>query len=539
MATTRELLRQGRTDELWQKYLGFLDLSLEEAMTIQKRKVLEHVAWLAPCELGRKIIGPNVPKTIDEFREQVPLTTYSDYAPYLLERKSDALPEEPLHWVRTSGRGGEYSAKWAPMFGDAWESIGRRMAAAIIIMAASRFKGDVRVRAGDKLPFTWAPPPFGLGYLAEALTEELPLTLMPPKELASTMDFQQRIGTALQMGMREGIDHFFGLASVLVKIGEQFAERASTNRKASGRLPHPKVLWRVMRGLLRSKLAGRPMYPKDLWAVKGIAASGTDCSVFTERIEKVWGVRPLEIYGASEFSAIATQVWDRQDLTPMVDMCFFEFIPLEQSRRSHDDPDFKPATLLLDEVEAGQMYELVLTSFKFTPFTRYRIGDLARVSALHNEAHGIDLPQFSIQGRCDDVIDLAGFTRLTERTIWYAIEGAGIPYEEWICRKEMENEDPMLRVWLEPKDHSVEVSEVQQAIHESLKQLDSDYRDLEAMLGYTPLRVTLLSPGTFERYALNRQAAGVEPAHFKPRHFAHSDEVLNLVLQMDAEGQQK
>jgi hypothetical protein len=68
MTTSTELLRQGRTDELWQRYFGFLDLSLEEFMAIQRRKVLEHVAWLHPCELGQKIIGDKLPTTVEEFR---------------------------------------------------------------------------------------------------------------------------------------------------------------------------------------------------------------------------------------------------------------------------------------------------------------------------------------------------------------------------------------------------------------------------------------------------------------------------------------
>ena len=538
MVTSRELLRQGRTDELWQRYLGFLDLSLEEAMKIQKRKVLEHVAWVAPCELGRKIIGPNVPKTIEEFRERVPLTTYSDYAPYLLERKSDGLPEEALDWMRTSGRGGEYKVKWSPIFRDAWEHVGRRCAAAAVVMAASRSKGDFRIRDGEKLPFTWAPPPFSLGFLGRGLLEDLPIVVMPAEDAAMKMDFQQRIGTALQMGMREGIDHFFGLSSVLVKIGEQFAEGSAQRRKSSNGVPHPKMLWRIAKGLIRSKLAGRPMYPKDLWNVKGIVAVGTDSSIFADRINEYWGVRALDAYGAAEFAAIAIQAWDRQAMTPMIDTAFFEFIPLEESRRSREEPSFRPRTLLLDEIQAGETYEIVLTSFKLTPFTRYRIGDLVRVCALRNEACDIDLPQITVEGRCDDVIDLAGFTRLTERTIWYAIERSGIPYEEWICRKELENEDPVLKLWIELREQTVDEAEVKRAIHENLRKLDTDYHDLEDMLGYNPLWVILLSPGTFQRYALNRQAAGVEPAHFKPRHFAHSDAVLNLVLEMDAQGRQ-
>ena len=537
MATPAEMLRQGRTEELWQRYLGFLDLSLEEFMTIQRRKVMEHVAWISQCELGQKIIGPKVPTTLEEFREWVPLTTYSDYAPYLLEQKSDALPEEPMAWMRTSGRGGEYSAKWSPMFREAWDDVVRRDTTACIVMAASRHKGDFRIRAGDRLPFTWAPVPFGLGHLAAALLEELPLVVMPPQDVGAQMDFQDRIASALMMSFRYGMDHFFGLSSVLVRIAERFAEQSSERREFSRDMLHPKILWRFMRGMIRSKMAGRPMYPRDLWDVKGISAAGTDSSVFADRIEKYWGIRPLEMYGSSEFGPIALQTWDREAMTPVPGTIFFEFIPQEESLRSRTEPGYEPQTLLLDEVKAGETYEIVLTSCKFTPFIRYRIGDLVRISALRNEECSIDLPQMTVEGRCDDLIDLAGFTRLTERTIWYAIENSGVPYEEWICRKEMEDEDPVLRLWVEPKDSAVDPDEVRKAVHESLKDLDSDYRDLEEMLGYSPMRIDLLSPGTFLRFMLDRQAAGAEPAHFKPRHFVHSQDVLDLVLAMDAQGQ--
>ena len=69
-------------------------------------------------------------------------------------------------------------------------------------------------------------------------------------------------------------------------------------------------------------------------------------------------------------------------------------------------PGYQPKTVLLDEVEAGETYELILTSLSLTPFTRYRIGDMVRITAMENEAYGIKLPQFVVEGRCDDVIDL-------------------------------------------------------------------------------------------------------------------------------------
>jgi len=41
-----DLMRQGRKEELWQMCCGFLDLSLEQFMTIQKRLLLEQIELL-------------------------------------------------------------------------------------------------------------------------------------------------------------------------------------------------------------------------------------------------------------------------------------------------------------------------------------------------------------------------------------------------------------------------------------------------------------------------------------------------------------
>ena len=53
MTTAVELLRQGRRDEFWQRYCGFLDLGIEEFMAIQERLLVEQLHLLAGSELGR------------------------------------------------------------------------------------------------------------------------------------------------------------------------------------------------------------------------------------------------------------------------------------------------------------------------------------------------------------------------------------------------------------------------------------------------------------------------------------------------------
>ena len=81
MKKLNELFRQGNNNDLWQRCCGFIDLSLPEFMNIQERLLKEQISLLKKCELGRKIMGKADPETISDFINEVPLTTYEDYAP--------------------------------------------------------------------------------------------------------------------------------------------------------------------------------------------------------------------------------------------------------------------------------------------------------------------------------------------------------------------------------------------------------------------------------------------------------------------------
>lgn len=533
MTTTVDLLRQGRKDEIWKKYCGFIDLSLEDFMDFQRRLLMKQIQWLSQSELGRAIMGDSPPASVEEFRQTVPLTTYADYAPYLLEKSDDALPEKPLFWARTSGRGGEYPCKWVPIFREVWDSKKDKAVMIPLIFASCHGRGDFRLSEGDTIPYCMAPPPYGYGYLVKGAVEEFPFVLLPSAEEAERMSFQERVQEAFRLALKEGIDVFLGLASILVRVGQQFSEQSERARGLSPELLHPRVLYRLARGTVKSRLAGRPMYPKDLWDVKAIVTGGTDTSVFREKIREYWGIEPLEMYGATEAFLAAVQTWDREGMSFLPDMNFLEFIPEDEHMRSRRDPNYAPRTVLLDEVEAGEKYEIVFTTLGGA-FVRYRIGDMIRITALRNERLDIDIPQMLFEARCDDIIDLAGFTRMTEKVIWQAIENAGVDYEEWTVRKEIMGQQSVLHLHIELRNETSNTEELKEAVHESLKHLDSDYGDAETMLGYEPLRVTLLRAGTFNRYLEDRQAAGADLAHLKPPHVTTSDEIIDRLLRMSA-----
>ena len=69
-------------------------------------------------------------------------------------------------------------------------------------------------------------------------------------------------------------------------------------------------------------------------------------------------------------------------------------------------------------------------------------------------------------------------------------------------------------------------------VDEQLKAVDVDYRDLESYLGLQPVRVTLLSQGTFLRYTDRQRKAGADLAHLKPPHVNASEDTLSSLREL-------
>ena len=87
----QEKLHQYSKEEIWEEYCGFLTLTSEEFMSIQKRLLLEQIELWCSSGIGQSILKGKCPHTIDEFREMVPLTTYEDYASTLLGKHTGPL----------------------------------------------------------------------------------------------------------------------------------------------------------------------------------------------------------------------------------------------------------------------------------------------------------------------------------------------------------------------------------------------------------------------------------------------------------------
>jgi hypothetical protein len=528
MITKDELFKTGDRQRIWQKYCGFLDLSLDEFMEIQEEILMEQIELVHSSPLAKKFM-PKKPKGVSEFRRLVPLTTYDDYAGYLTANNEEVLAVKPYCWSQTSGRGGMF--KWVPYTDGGIENFAR-LGVAMVILACTMRRGEVNIGTGLRMLQCMPPPPYMSGIISQVLNEYFDARCIPPLDKYKDATFEARLQAGFEMALITSVDTLTSLTNVLVKMGERFTE-SSRQLKVNRHMLHPQIIWRLVRAILRSKREGRTLLPKDLWPIKGLICYGTDTDIYRNQLVYYWGRQPFETYAATEAGVIAMHAWNKRNMTFTPSSCFLEFAPEEEWLKSRDNKDYQPKTILLDEVKPGEHYEVIITSFYGMPFLRYRLGDLIKIVALQDDEAGIKLPQMVFESRSDDIIDISGFPRLDERTIWQAIANTGIKYEDWSARKEYQQNEPIIHLYIELKEE-IKAAKVEELIHRELVSINPDYKELENMLGIRPLRVTLLPPGSFQRYYEEKQKAGVDLAHLKPRHINASDAVIQDLVKAES-----
>ena len=530
-----DLLREGRKEELWQTCCGFLYLSLEQFMAIQKRLLLEEIELLKNCELGRRVMCGAMPKTVEELREQVPLTTYSDYLPELVEKREDVLPTKPAMWVHTIGKPGEYNVKNVPL-SERFLYEFERVVGGVGLLASCNAQGDFPMKEHMKGLCATGSRYYGAGIIGYLLKRVLGCDFLPSN--AQEASFQERTRAGFKEALYRGLDAPGGLSTILVYVGELFRQRA-IDIDIPFLLSHPKASARLIKGLIKSKLSRRPLLPKDLWTIKIAFGGGTDSAVFRKRVEELWGKKPLEMYGGTEGGIYATQTWDYEGMTFIPNLNFFEFIPEREWFKWQLDHSYQPKTILLDEVKAGEKYEIVITNFHGGIMARYRPGDMVRITSLRNEKLGIDIPQMVFEKRADDLIIIFGVGHLTEKLIGEAIENTGIPCVDWTARKEVIDDRPALHIYLELEGNYVASEQsVATSVYNELEKLDSVYHfnlhkyaygDAVSYLGLRPIAVTFLPRGAFSSYIFQRRSEGAAVSSLRPPRINPSDEVLSLL----------
>ncbi len=379
-----------------------------------------------------------------------------------------------------------------------------------------------------------APLPYLTGLLPYAIENDLTLDFLPPAREGEAMSFGQRNKEGFRLGLAQGLDLFFGLSSVIHYMSEEFSSGgAGSGDGGSAKLlarAGRRTRLRLLRAGLRKKLFKKPVYPKDIWRLKGLLCSGTDSNHYRDKIEHYWGIRPTEIFGGTEPTCIGVETWRKNGIVLFPDVCFYEFIPEAEMERNLDDPAYVPNSYLIDELLEGENYELVISTFKGGAFMRYRVGDMFRCISCSNPEDGLSIPEFRYIDRTPPVIDISGFTRITEHTIEEAIRLSRLSISDWFAAKQFDREKrACMHLFIEMDSKDGDYAFSKELITEQLglyfRYVDSDYKDLKRMLGIDPLRVTVLPPRTIAEYNRGR---GKPMRRINPSHYAVTD-ILRMV----------
>ena len=508
------LLREA-PEKVWEDYCGFLELSVDEYMALQDRLLTEQLRLWSGCPRGQHFLRGKAPADSEELRQTLPLTTYDDYADLLLQRRADVLPLPPVTWIETTWEGGHHPVKVAPYTRGMVDTFSHNGVTSMI-MAGTSEKG--RFTMGNRILSGLAPMPYLTGLIGLILNEEYGFDFMPPRSTLGTMSFSARSKYGLKQAMSRGMDYFLSMGSVAYYLSLNLSQTSGGKKKKSAsKMPLPAVI-KILRAQMAAKKEGRDILPKDLFSPIGFICAGTDNACYKDELEKMWGVRPLELFAGTESGMVGCETWNRRDLYFFPDAAYYEFLPERWIRTK----DKFPPTLRINEVQPGEKYELIVSVFRGGAFMRYRTGDIYCCTGVGSEEDGSALPRFHYVDRHPDIIDIAGFTRITRYSVDEVIKLSSLPVAAWVALKEFDKatRHPYLHMYIEVEPEALTRSAVTADVlrrHMEIyfNYLDNDYDNLKKILGMEPLQIDILRVGTFAEY---RRRYGAEIERVNPPH---------------------
>lgn len=515
-------------DTAWERFTGFRDLPIEQFCEIQEQLLIEQIRTIGASKLGMRLLRMSKPRNVEEFRETVPLTVYADYTKYLDPSARKDLPSFEYMWAHTTGAQARY--KYVPYTRRAYTRMLDNVMGAFILSTA-REAGEVRIGPGSSVMYNVPPRPYLSGFVAYGMERRFGLKGVLELAVSEHMEFKTKIRTNFEIAMERKVDLIVSMTSVLVSAGEQFNDSVSLNKNGNhSRGSRAKLSWRarlkLANALLKAGLSGRKPRAGDVWNPKGIIGWGVDTPVFRDRVEGYWGMPPREVYACTEGGVMGVQSKNANGMVFNPYMNFVEFLPASEAAKLEANPGYAAQTHLLGEVVRGEIYEVVISSYYGMPFVRYRLGHQIRFL----EPSGAEsLPEFEFLGRSDDRLDIAGFTRIDEKTLWQAVRETGLLVGSWTARTEQRNGKPILHLYAEAEDGIAQI-DAEERLHRALRAEDDFYRDLEDMLGIRPLEITLLPTGTWDRYYDSRLQQGLELHDLVPPRMNSSEhDVSDLV----------
>lgn len=368
------------------------------------------------CELGKKYNFANI-KTLDDFQNNVPLSTFDDYAPLvdrMVEKNENNIitGSKIIRYCSSSGSVGK--PKLQPKTArDVWnmqcmgfaatpacasiyfkqhniaKKLPTQMGPLLISLVGHPLPNGMKCNGAGQVPFTYLTP------LLKYFTTT-PIDILYPEDEENTdiSYFQLRaclenrnvtyLGTmvvTLLVTMFEYLEENWqmicddiekGSINPSVRAPEKLIKKYEKKWK-----PNPtraaELRAEFKKGFRTQQPIAKRIWPELCW---GYGMIGSTLSVYEEKLRIYIGDLPLHNmgYAASEgFMAMPCEL-NTDDYVLLPRSLIYEFIPI--------DADENTRPLFMNELEIGKDYEIVVTNF--SGLYRYRIMDVIRVTGMYN-----------------------------------------------------------------------------------------------------------------------------------------------------------
>jgi len=473
---------------LIKKRIHQIDLFKTYPIDVQKELFGKLITTAKNTEWGKKYDYGSI-STVDEFRQRVPLSKYEDIEPIIRRLRNGEQnllwPEETKWFAKSSGTTTSKS-KFIPMSLSSIEECHYKAGKDLISIyfnlypESKLFEGKSLVIGGSSQIQEVSNTSYYEGDLSAILMQNLPywaeFMRTPSLSIALMNEWENKLALMVESTMNHDVTSISGVPSWMLIIIKMILKKKGTDN--------------IM----------------DVWPnLEVFFHGGVSFGPYREQYHNIIHSDKmvyLETYNASEgFFGIQDQK-DSYDLLLMLDYgIYYEFIPFEKIN------DNNPETVLLQDVEIGKNYAMVITTN--SGLWRYVIGDTITFTSKKPF-------RIRITGRTKLFINLVGeeviidnaeraFAMACQRTDAVILEFTGGP-------KFLNGEggDELTHEWLiEFETPPTDFNYFKETFDNALKSLNSDYEAKRYLnLVLKPPVITSLPKGTFYRWMKKRKKLG-------------------------------
>ncbi|NEQ24521.1 MAG: GH3 auxin-responsive promoter family protein [Microcoleus sp. SIO2G3] len=521
-----------------------------QASAVQEKFLLSLLNTHQNTELGQKY-GLSQIKSVDQFRERIPILPYSSYEPYLeriAQGEPNILTPDPVVYLSlTSGstskkklipvtkrsrsvrnRANRASMSFAVDAARQWGRPLGQMLLTSSVQLAGRTSAGIEygpvsvgeLRSADFLSRQLFAYPYEILQIADSLSHHyvcLLFALQNPNTRVIGANFPVlalRLGDYLERYAEELIEDLAkGTIASWLDLESELRIKLERSWKAAPQRADELRQILKAEGCLTPKLA----WP-DLSFI--VTARGGTSDFYFERFPHYFGDTPIfgGIYGSTEAVFGVYYDFNNDGTILAIESGFYEFIPQDQWEAS------QPKTLLAQEVKVGEKYRILVTNYN--GLYRYDLGDVVEVVGYYEKA-----PIIVFRHRVGGLL-----SSTTEKTTEFHVTQVmqvlqrdfNLSLENFCVTLSEQETPPHYRVNIElSPGHTLSDSQAfLSEFDHQLKEIHTSYETKRLDGQVPPPRLRVLQRGSFATLRQRLLQRGIPEFHLKFPHISEDRQIL-------------